>query len=120
MYALMKTQGVTAQPWTSHLRYGAVEHDGAVHISLYVGGDQPWSGRLVVDAPRHNSAMRLPLDWPRINQFPEWFTAKPDKTYEFQSITDGTVTHYTGKALQASIPVSLQPNAETRITVRME
>jgi hypothetical protein len=120
MYALMKTQGVTMQPWTSQLRYGAVEDNGAIHISLYVGGDQPWSGRLVFDAPRHNSAMRLPLDWPRINQIPEWFTARPDKTYEIKSNNDGTVTDHSGKALQAGIPVSLQPNKETRMTVRLK
>ncbi|MHC4996738.1 MAG: hypothetical protein ACYTGQ_16995, partial [Planctomycetota bacterium] len=28
MYALMKTQGVTAQPWDTQLRYGAVDHEG--------------------------------------------------------------------------------------------
>ena len=26
--------------------------------------------------------MKLPIDWPRINQFPEWFVAEQDQEYK--------------------------------------
>ncbi len=26
--------------------------------------------------------MNLPIDWPRINQFPEWFVAESDQEYK--------------------------------------
>jgi hypothetical protein len=29
--------------------------------------------------------MHLPLDWPRINQFPEYFTVEKDKTYQIEA-----------------------------------
>ena len=29
--------------------------------------------------------MHLPLDWPRINQFPEYFTVEKDKTIQFET-----------------------------------
>jgi hypothetical protein len=61
--------------------------------------------------------MRLPLDWPRINQFPEWFTAEPNRTYTIQNVSSGARVSYTGQALQAGIPVTLQPDAEVRLVI---
>ena len=74
MYALWKTQGVTVQPWRADVRFGAVREGGTLYLSLTA--DQPWEGRLVFDRPRHKLLMHLPLDYPRINQFPEWFTVR--------------------------------------------
>jgi len=34
------------------------------------------------DIPRHRAYFHMPLDYPRINQFPEWFTVDPEKTYQ--------------------------------------
>ena len=81
MWALAKTQGVAASPWRDDLRLGAVRlPDGGVQIVL--AGDWPWSGTLRFDRPRHRVRMHLPLDYPRINQFPEWFTADATGDYE--------------------------------------
>ncbi|MEX1048023.1 MAG: hypothetical protein WED15_00740 [Akkermansiaceae bacterium] len=77
MYALMKTQGCRLEPWRSDLRIGAVR-DGE-KLYLHLSAEKPWTGRLVFDRPRHKTIMRLPVDYPRINQFPEWFTLPPDK-----------------------------------------
>lgn len=72
MYALWKTQGCRLEPWRPDLRIGAVRDGDQLYLSL--AADHPWQGRLLFDAPRHRSRMHLPLDYPRINQFPEWFT----------------------------------------------
>lgn len=79
MYALWKTQGVTAQPWRADLRLGAAM-DGD-ELVLFLSAEQPWTGTLVFDRPRHRDFLHLPLDWPRINQFPEWFTVEADREY---------------------------------------
>ncbi|MEM9676200.1 MAG: hypothetical protein AAF992_26655, partial [Bacteroidota bacterium] len=71
MYCLWKSQGVTAVPWHSNIKLGAVREGDDLLLSLTT--DQPWEGKLMFDSPRHQTVMNLPTDWPRINQFPEWF-----------------------------------------------
>lgn len=77
MYGLMKTQGCLLDPWRADLRIGAVRDGDSIH--LYLSAEKPWTGRLRFDRPRHSTVMKLPVDYPRINQFPEWFTLPPDR-----------------------------------------
>ena len=74
MYALWKTQGATVEPWRKDVRFGAVREGNTIFLSL--SAEQPWEGRVIFDRPRHKLLMHLPLDYPRINQFPEWFTTQ--------------------------------------------
>jgi len=106
MYALWKTQGVTVQPWRADVRFGAVREGGAVYLSLTA--DQPWKGLLVFDRPRHKLLMRLPFDYARINQFPEWFVVETDANYEFR-LDRGRRQQRTGAQLAEGIPVELVP-----------
>ena len=71
-----RPRALTVQPWRADVRFGAVRDAGTLY--LCVTADQPWEGRLVFDRPRHKLLMHLPLDYTRINQFPEWFTAQAD------------------------------------------
>lgn len=96
MFALMKTQGCRLDPWRADLRLGAVRDGAAIRLS--VSADQPWTGRLLFDRPRHREIMKLPVDYPRINQFPEWFTL-PQTVHP-----DG-------------VPLTLEPGRETRLRV---
>ncbi len=43
--------------------------------------------------------MYLPPDYPRINQFPEWFTAEPDRSYPIRNVADETKETFSGKQL---------------------
>lgn len=80
MYALWKTQGTAVHPWREDVRLGgAVDEQGSLH--LLVKAEWKWQGKVVVDRPRHREYLNLPLDYPRINQFPEWFTAARDAEY---------------------------------------
>ena len=45
-------------------------------LFIAVWAHQPWTGRLVFDHARHRTNMKLPMDYPRINQFPEWYTVE--------------------------------------------
>ena len=105
MYALWKTQGVTVQPWRADVLLGAVRDQGRLYLSLST--DRPWTGRLVFDRPRHRVGMHLPLDYPRINQFPEWFTVQADTHYAVR-INQGQSEDRTGAQLATGFPVHLK------------
>jgi hypothetical protein len=105
MYALWKTQGVTAQPWRPDVRFGAVREEGQVCLTVTAG--QPWAGKLIFDKQRHKLNMRLPLDYPRINQFPEWFTVQADVRYEMSNLNSGEKQVRTGQELLDGVAVSL-------------
>ena len=115
MYALWKTQGVTVQPWRADVRFGAVRHGATLHVSLRT--DQPWQGRLLFDRPRHRLYMRLPLDYPRINQFPEWFTVPPGARCVVRRGEAAAEEPFTAEALWQGIPCALEAGRELRLTV---
>lgn len=105
MYALWKQQGVTIQPWREDVRLGAIESDGV--LQLLVAADKPWQGRLIFDAARHKTVMRMPQDYPRINQFPEWFTVDGDASYRLGQEGDAPETH-SGRELLSGLAVEIK------------
>ena len=99
MYALWKQQGATIQPWREDVRLGAeVDEDGTLQLCL--AADKPWKGKLVFDRPRHKVFMKMPMDYPRINQFPEWFTVAADGKYRLTVSNDDTETGKSGNGSQ--------------------
>jgi len=94
MYALLKPQGCRLEPWRPDLFIGAVHDGDALYLSM--SAEKPWSGRLLFDRSRHKTVMRLPVDYPRINQFPDWFTLPPEVYPE-------------------GYPVILEPGVELRV-----
>lgn len=106
MYCLWKSQGVTAHPWRSDLQLGAIENGDELIISLKA--DEDWNGVLKFDAPRHQTIMQMPVDWPRINQFPEWFTVDKSEVYSVISPFKETSIAYSGKQLLEGLKVELK------------
>jgi len=115
MYALWKTQGITFHPWREDVRLGTERKGDALHISLFAR--EPWKGRLVLDKARHRLHLRLPVDYPRINQFPEWFVAEADRSYTLRDPAAGTKSAFTGKQLQEGVPLELKGGAELRLAL---
>lgn len=115
MWALWKQQGATLQPWRADVRLGAVREGG--QLMLLVTADEPWRGRLVFDTQRHRTHLRLPLDYPRINQFPEWFTVAAGAFYQ---VTAGGAPEATvgGGELAAGLPLELAAGERRRVLVR--
>ena len=106
MYCLWKTQGVTAYPWRSDLAVGAVRENDHLYISLQL--DEDWAGTLRFDAPRHETHMNMPIDWPRINQFPEWFTPESSVQYTLVNPNDHEEKTFTGQQLMDGVPLTLE------------
>ncbi|MCB1129436.1 MAG: hypothetical protein KDM81_23240, partial [Verrucomicrobiae bacterium] len=61
----------------------------------------PWHGAVKFDRPRHRDLFRLPVDYPRINQFPEWFTAAAGQAYRVRLGAGAAPQIRTGEALIA-------------------
>ncbi|MFW6103959.1 MAG: hypothetical protein ACOC59_02715, partial [Bacteroidota bacterium] len=105
MYCLWKTQGITAKPWNESLKFGAVSDTNTLYISIQ--SDEAWNGALVFDYSRHKENMGLPLDYPRINQFPEWFTVDRDKKYQVTRVNENSTKTYQGDELLDGLKLNL-------------
>jgi hypothetical protein len=108
MYSLWKTQGATLEPWQENVFLGAELDGDELEISLM--SERPYSGLLTFDFPRHRVHFNLPIDYPRINQFPEWFVVEEDISYLVHFVNEGKTRNYLGKDLLAGISIELQPN----------
>lgn len=114
MYALMKTQGIAPTSWRGDVRIGAHRDcDGVVRV--FMKTEYPWRGRLRFDRARHRELLNMPLDYARINQWPEWFTVEADGRY--QVIRDGGDANLlTGKQLFER-EIALEANQPALITI---
>lgn len=79
MWALMKTAGTRVQPWRADLNFGAAIDSGKLYLQLSAA--KAWQGLLCLDGPRARQNLGLAVDYPRLNQFPQWFTIQPDALY---------------------------------------
>ncbi len=118
MYVLMKSQGVRAEPWRQDVRVGAIRDGEKVFLSVVT--KEPWSGRLIFDKPRHRVNLHLPLDYPRINQFSEWYTVEDEKSYEVRDSDGGTVNEHSGREMASGLNVDLKANQEKRFIVSLK
>jgi len=116
MYCLWKTAGLTISPWRQDVIFGAVQDGNTLTIALRA--ENAWQGKLIFDVPRHKVNMNLPLDWPRINQFPQWFTVQPKKSYTVCDLATGSKTTYTGQQLEQGIAIELPPGSECPLIVQ--
>lgn len=113
MYALWKTAGSSARPWREDLILGAVRKEDRLYLLL--SAEKEWNGRLYFDLPRHRLFMKLPIDWPRINQFPEWFTVDPEELYLLDTGSGEALGPFSGKHLSEGVDLKVQPGEILRI-----
>jgi hypothetical protein len=118
MYCLWKTQGVTLNPWKENVFFGAIPKDDGVLVALL--SEENWEGKIKFDTPRHKTIFQLPLDYPRINQFPEWFVVEPDKKYTVNFSSGGKKDTYSGKALLDGLQISLEKDRQINLYVYPE
>ncbi len=116
MYCLWRSQGLTIEPWEADVMFGAVL-DGEL-LKVSITSEKPWKGLLIFDKPRHRSYMHLPVDYPRINQFPEWFTVDSRKRYIIEDAAFGGAEEYWGEELQKGVSLRLKEGVNYRYSVK--
>ncbi|MFW6290310.1 MAG: hypothetical protein ACOC0R_05015 [Mariniphaga sp.] len=116
MYSLWKTQGARILPWRRDVVLGAAK--GENEICFVLTAENDWEGKLVFDSPRHKTILNLPIDYPRINQFPEWFTVDKNKEYTLMFSDKKQSRSYTGTQLLNGIPVNLGSGDQLIIAVK--
>ena len=116
LYCLWKTKGVTIQPWREDISYGAVEKRGKLWLAIKAKRD--WKGKIIFDIPRHKVTMKLPFDWPRINQIPEWFVVDIANVYTLRNFSSDTKRQYTGRQLREGVNVSLKARQGQYLLIR--
>ena len=115
MYALWKTKGCFVSNWNRNLFFGAEMRKGG-KLSVWLDSKvDDWKGELYFDRARHKENLHLPLDWTRINQFPEWFTVDPKETY--QVTINGKKKKYSGKKLSKGLSLSVKVGSPKLIEV---
>ena len=87
-------------------------------IYFVITAQTSWEGKLVFDPTRHKTILGLPVDYPRINQFPEWFTVDPQVRYSIKSSDSKLSDNYSGASLLNGIPLKL--NAGERLIIEIE
>jgi hypothetical protein len=112
LYGLSLTGGARLVPWNDGVSIGAAR-DGAC-LELHLHAEAPWIGRLVFDAERHRLNLGLPTDYPRLNQWPEWFAVAADRPYVLSDRL-GQQTVHRGEALIGGLPLNLEPDNAYRL-----
>jgi Abhydrolase family len=115
LLGLYYTQGVRCQPWRADVRLGAVRDGEALRLAI--SADRAWSGQLLFDTPRHHLHLRLPVNYPRLNEFPEWYPVETNVRYAVDS-GGGKPKMETGAALARGLPLELKPGEVRVIKVR--
>ena len=107
MYCLWKTQGLQPVQWNDKLSLGATFNNNELKVAITCGSD--WLGKIRFDSPRYKDKMHLPVDYPRINQYQQWFTVYPGNKYNVNFVQTGRTQIFEGKDLIDGLPVSVKP-----------
>jgi len=84
MYCLWKTAGITVSNWRHDVIYGAAIHNKKVFITIST--DDDWNGKIKLGTAMHRTNLNLPINYPRINQFQEWYPVNPKKKYRVKNL----------------------------------
>lgn len=114
LYGLSLTKGARLEPWSPRVALGAATEGSCLRVHLHA--EDVWRGTLLLDTPRHAQNLALAEDYPRLNQWPEWWTVDPARSYAV-SMPDGTLVDLDGARLAAGLPIALAPNVENQLTI---
>ena len=116
MYCLWKTGGVIVENWNKNVIFGSVIEDGVLYLALASPVD--WSGKIKLSPAFHRVHLNIPENYPRINQFQEWFPIDKDK--EYQLIVNGVSETVKGIVLLDGYPVSAKGRADGKESLRIQ
>ena len=110
LYAAWQSGGTRLEPSSPSSTVGAVR-DGACLVAVVTAGRE-WRGHLVFDVERHALTMRLPVDYPRLNEWPEWFALDRDLTYRLDDLATGERRSIGAAELGGGLPIDLAAGSE--------
>lgn len=113
MYVMWKAQGARLEPWSRTVHLGAVRTGETALFS--VTAEAPWSGVVRFDHPRHRDHLHLPINYPRLNEWPEWFVVEHDRRYRVR-VGEQTSMRL-GSELVQGLPVTLRAGETLQIDV---
>lgn len=114
MYVMWKTQGARLEPWNRQVHLGATR-DGS-RVLMSVTAETAWSGTLRLDHPRHRDHLHLPLNYPRLNEWPEWFTVEHDRRYTVK-VGNAAPTPRLGAELVQGLALTLRAGETVQVEV---
>jgi len=62
--------------------------------------------------------MHMPADYPRINQFQQWFTVEAGKSYDVTFYPSGKRKNYSGQQLIDGLTLKIKQQDEVFLTVK--
>ena len=77
-------------------------------MKIAVSSPVGWKGKLKFDVPRHSSMLHYPADYPRINQYQEWFVVEKNLSYHLKNIQAGTLNKIKGSLLAKGLEVEVK------------
>jgi hypothetical protein len=114
LYGLSLTRGTRIEPWSPRVALGAAPEGTCLRVHIH--SQDGWRGMLLFDTPRHRQHVGLALDYPRLNQWPEWWTVDSAGRYAV-TLPDGSRIDMDGANLAAGLPLALAPNVAHGIRV---
>lgn len=115
IHMMLHSQGVRTAPFVEGLRLGGVQKDGKLYLSLSNCRSEAWKGLLRFDWPRNEGKAGI-INWSRINEYPQWFTVRPEKSYQV-AIDDQPARKMTGKELMQGLAIDVHPEQTKHIWV---
>jgi len=110
LYSAWQSGGARLVPWSPSSTVGA-ERDGACIVTVIAAG-RDWRGDLVFDIPRSSLTMHLPMNYPRLNEWPEWFTFEPGGAYRVEDLATGGVQVMDAATLGRGVPMDVRGGTE--------
>jgi hypothetical protein len=89
--------------------------DGAC-LRIHLHASDLWRGALRFDQTRHRQHLRLATDYPRLNQWPEWWAVEPERRYAV-ALPDGTILDVPGSSLVSGLPLTVAPGQAVELQV---
>lgn len=106
LFAFYKTQGTYIKPWREDILIGAFQNDNKLY--LHIENDKEWNGKLFFDYPRHREVLNLPVNYPHVNEWSEWFVVEKDKEYKITDYNTKESKVYPGIMLRNGLDINLK------------
>lgn len=85
MYMMYKSQGILPVGWAPGVGIGAKRDSDRLYFTLITGSKIKNKRQKVrFDSERHRRFLNYPKDFPRVNEFPQWYTVHENQLYELK------------------------------------